>query len=171
MKIIFVTASPSYLPDAENLGHWSPVPGADGFFMLSFGDIRLFVHECLSEQDTKLKQKSKHAIVASWLSCVLEYAKKQWGEISKEDLFVIQHDKDLLKYGKTDEGIYREQKVVKVKGGLENMVKDGNIYLFQHVVAQDMYIALINDLYDPSVENVEKAINVIKQCKYETPYP
>ena len=139
--------------------------------MLSFGDTQLFAHECLSEQDTKLKQKAKHAIVASWLNCVLEYAKEQWGEISKNDLFVIQHDKDLLKYGKTDEGIYREQKVVNVKGGLENMVKDGNIYLFQHVPKQDMCIALINDLVDPSVENVEKAINVIKQCKYETPYP
>ena len=88
--------------------------------------------------------------------------------MSNENLFVILHDKDLLQYPYTDEGLYREQKIIDAKGGLEGMMKDCNIYLFQHVVAQDMCVALINDLIEPSIENIGRAIDVIKKCTYET---
>lgn len=168
MYVIFITAKPRFMPCSEDLGSWTPVPRADGFYMLTKGNYHLFVHECIPETNVRLKVKKKHAIVASWLNVVLSYAKKQWNDMSNENLFVILHDKDLLQYPYTDEGLYREKKIIDAKGGLEGMVKDGNIYLFQHVVAQDMCVALINDLIEPSIENIGRAIDVIKKCTYET---
>ena len=151
------------MPDSEDLGTWQQMPDADGFFMQTLGDYHLFLHECLSEYASEtynvtLMVDKKHAIVASWLDTVLSFAEKKWGEISKDDLFLIVHDKDLLERGKTCECVYREER----KGGLENKVKDGHIYIFQHIHAQDMCEALINDLMEPSEENVEQALQIIQ---------
>ena len=169
MKIIFITAKPAYMPDSEELGTWQQMPYAEGFFMQTLGDYHLFVHECLSEYSSEpynvtLMVDKKHAIIASWLDTVLSFAEKTWGELSKDDLFLIVHDKDLIEYRKTCECIYRGER----KGGLENKVKDDHIYIFQHVHAQDMCEALINDLIEPSEENVKQALRVINKCTNET---
>lgn len=47
------------------------------------------------------------------------------------------------------------------------MVDDGHVYLFMHSIAQDMCQALINDLIEPSIDNVESALQVIKRCTNE----
>lgn len=169
MKIIFITAKPAFMPDSETLGTWQSMPDADGFFMKSFTDYTLFVHECLSDYSSEpynvtLIVDKKHAIVASWLETVLSFAEKKCGNISMDDIYMIIHDKDLLKHGKTGEGTYREKR----KGGLENMVKDGHVYIFQHVPAQDMCRALVNDLLEPSEENVKQALRVIMNSNNET---
>ena len=169
MKIIFITALPAFMPDSEDLGSWQPMPDADGFFMKTFKEYTLFAHECLSDYSSEpynvtLKVDKKHAIVASWLETVLSFSEKKWGEIPKDHLFLIIHDKDLLERGKTCECVYREER----KGGLENMVKDGHIYIFQHIHAQDMCKALINDLIEPTEKNVMQALCVIMNSKNET---
>lgn len=169
MKIIFITAKPAYMPDSEDPGAWQQMPDADGFFMMTFDEYTLFAHECLSEYSSDtynvtLMVDKKHAIVASWLETVLSFAEKKWGSTSVDDIYMIIHDKDLLKYGKTSEGAYNEKR----KGGLENMVKDGHVYIFQHVHAQDMCKALINDLIEPSKENVKQALCLIMNTTNET---
>lgn len=173
MKIIFITAKPSFMPDSEDLGTWQLLPNADGFFMQTLDDYLLFAHECLSDYSSEpynvtLKVEKKHAIVASWLETVLSFVQKKWGEISKDDIFLIVHDKDLVDHHDTCECVYREKRIQEVKGGLENKVKDGHVYIFQHVHAQDMCEALINDLIEPSVENVEQALLVINKYTNET---
>lgn len=168
MGVVFITAKPRFMPDSSDLGTWEPMPKAEGFYMQTVGEFHLFAHECLDESAANTwNQKKKHATIASWLKTVLAYAEEHWGAIDKDSLYVIPHDKDLLKARKTDEGIYKEQRVAEVGGGFEGMVKDGNIYLFQHVAVQDMCVALINDLIEPTIENVEQAIEVIKNCTYE----
>jgi len=173
MKIIFVTARPSYMPDPEELGTWQPMQDEEGFFMQSLGDYHLFAHECLSDlssdkNNVKLRVEKKHALVASWLNLILSYAQQQWGEIAKEDVYVILHDRDLISHlSRNEEGIYNEERVLKVNGGLEGMTKDGHIYIFMHSVGQDMCVALINDLIEPSVENVEQALQLINKCANE----
>lgn len=167
MGIVFITAKPDFMPDPSELGAWLPIQGITGFYTQSLGDYHIIIHECLREVETRWKQQKKHATVASWLKTALDYAHKQWGSFSKDDLYVILHDKDLLHSGDTDEGIYRESNVAEVKGGLEGIVKDGNIYIFQHVIAQDMCVALINELSEPSLDNIKQAISVIKNCTYE----
>lgn len=49
MKIIFITAKPSYMPDPEELGTWKPMQVDEGFYMQTLGDYHLSVHECLSD--------------------------------------------------------------------------------------------------------------------------
>ena len=49
MKIIFITAKPSYMPDPEELGTWQPMQDEEGFYMQTLGDYQLFVHECLRD--------------------------------------------------------------------------------------------------------------------------
>ena len=173
MKIIFITAKPYCMPDPEYLGTWQPMPDEDGFFMQELGDYLLFVHECLSDlssetHNVKLRVEKKHSLVASWLNTILSFAKKQWGEFSKEDLYAILHDRDLISHNdRNEEGIYHEERIQGVGGGLEGMIEDGHIYIFMHSHAQDMSVALINDLIEPSTENVEQALKVIN-CANET---
>lgn len=173
MKIIFITAKPSYMPDLEELGTWQPMQNEDGFFMQTLGDYHLFVHECLSDlssetDNVKLRVEKKHALVASWLNTILSFARKQWGEFLKEDLYAILHDRDLISHnGRNEEGIYSEERILGVGGGLEGMIEDGHVYIFMHSTAQDMCMALINDLIEPSIENVNQALKVIN-CANET---
>lgn len=173
MKIIFITAKPSYMPDPEELGTWQPMQDEEGFYMQTLGDYQLFVHECLSDlsgetNNVRLKVGKKHALVASWLNTILSYAQRQWGKISKNDVYAILHDKDLIPHdARNEEGIYVEERILSVSGGLEGMVKNGHIYLFMHSIAQDMCQALINDLIEPSIDNIERALQVIKRCANE----
>lgn len=173
MKIIFITAKPSYMPDPEELGTWQPMQVDEGFYMQTLGDYHLFVHECLSDlssdtNNVKLKVEKKHALVASWLKTILSYAQQQWGEISKKDVYVILHDRDLIAHdARNEEGIYGEERILSVNSGLEGMLDDGHVYLFMHSIAQDMCQALINDLIEPSIDNVESALQVIKRCTNE----
>ena len=167
MRVIFITAKPKVMPDSSDLGNWQPIPNAKGFYVQTIGDTVLFAHVCLSEMEIRWNLKKKHATIASWVNTVLSYISEHLGDFDKDNFFLILHDKDLLKYPSTDEGIYREKKIIDANGGLEGMLKDGNIYLFQHVPTQDMSEALINELSEPCEENIEQAIAVIKNCTYE----
>ncbi len=173
MKILFITAKPSYMPDLEDLGTWKPMQ-EEGFYMQTLGDYHLFVHECFSESsnitnNVKLKVEKKHSIVGGWLDTILSFAQEKWGNVSKDDLYVILHDRDLISHkSPNEEGIYREKRILNDGGGLKDKIKDGHIYIFMHSAAQDMCVALINNLIEPSIENVEQALHVIKKYSDET---
>lgn len=174
MKLILITARPDFMPDSEDFGTWQPMPDEDGFFMQTLGDYHLFVHECLPNlssetYNVKLLVEKKHALVASWLNTIISFAKKQGFKFSKEEIYAILHDRDLISHDDhNEEGIYHEERIISVGGGLEGMTEDGHVYIFMHSVGQDMCVALINDLIEPSKENVEQALRLINKCADET---
>lgn len=166
MATLLITTRPRYMPDDNDLYNWTILSEASDFYYQNVGGHHLFIHECLPNDGKKIKPK--HKIVASWVENIIHYSQKIFSDFCLDDFFLITHDEDLLMYRSNDEGILRESQVDSVHGGLEGKVVDKNIYVFMHGPQHDMFEAIIKDLLEPSVENVKRAIQVIKECKYET---
>ena len=65
-------------------------------------------------------------------------------------------------------GYYERMSLYPWGGGLEKKIADKHIYLFMHSIQHDMFEALIRDLIEPDINNIERALLVIKKCTYET---
>lgn len=170
MAILFVTAKPSYMPDCDELGEWKLVPNTKDLFVQKLGNHYIFAHECMNKAESQRLPEIKHDIVASWLDAALSWLESELGACSNDDIYLICHDKDLLDQSNkvnTDEGLFLKSKV---RGHLQKkQIRDRHIYIFQHVVEQDMFKALIGSLFETTTENVEQAIQLINECTYETP--
>lgn len=154
------------MPDEDDIHNWTILSEANGFYYQNIDGNHLFIHQCLPNDGKKTKLK--HKIVASWVETVVQYSMEHFSNYSHDEFFLITHDEDLLSYSDNGEGILRESQVSSVKGGLEGKVTDGNIYIFMHGPQHDMFEAIIKDLIEPNIDNVTRAITVIRECQNET---
>lgn len=165
MAVLLITTRGVFLPDEDNLGKWETLPRNTDFYTLRVGPHRLFVRECFVDESVKMKPLKKHNEIASWIDIISQYVKEKEESVSSDDIYLICHDKDLLRNMLTDEGIFPESEVL---GELKGKIRDGHIYVFQHVYEQDMFKAIIKNLSSGPIEsNVNQAIAIIKDCTYE----
>lgn len=166
MAVFIITAKAAFLPDPDDMAGWElrTHEGRDIFFR-QVGTHRLYLTECIV--DAGKKQRIKHDMLAD----VVRYAQRDAADATPESFYLIAHDKDLLKSGGNDEGIYREAGVAEVGSSLQGLLPDGHIYIFQHVAQQEMFEKLINILLDEIVpEQVDEVVQLIDGTSYETPF-
>ena len=164
MAVLIITTKSAFLPDPDDLCGWTPCADAPCFFRQA-GPHRLYLAECLA--DAGKKQKIKHEALAS----LVRYARQAAEDADPAAFYLIAHDKDLLKAGGNDEGIYREAGVAAVGSSLQGLVPDGHIYIYQHVAQQEMFVKLIKRLLDPiGPEEVEEVVQLIDGYRYETSF-
>ena len=166
MSVLIITTKTAFLPDPDDLAGWElrTQEGRDIFFR-QVGSHRLYLTECFP--DAGKKQKIKHEELAK----VVRYVRQDTADAVLEHFYLIAHDKDLLKAGGNDEGIYREAGVAEVGSSLQGLIPDGHIYIFQHVAQQDMFEKLINVLLDEMrPEQIDEVVQLIDGTRYETPF-
>ena len=167
MAILIITAKPLCLPpdmDGNYHGWKTNCENGIEFFSLECSPHKLFLSECIEDVDKK--QKTKHNYIAKYVKTIMA----SLDAMQDEELFLITHDKDLLKGNSQDEGIYREKNVEGIGGDLVGLIPDGNIYVFMHSdMYSSMYVPFIRKLFGVDKELIDRAITIIKECKNETP--
>lgn len=163
MAVLLISAKAAFIPAPDDLAGWTPLSSEDGeqIYFRTVGEHRLYAAECISEVGRK--QKYKHELLAAFVRKVVEHEPGVPGS----DFYLIAHDRDLLKPGSGDEGIYPESAVETVGSSLAGLLADRHIYVFQHVARQDMFETLIAGLLDEE-PGADAAITLINNCKHET---
>ena len=166
MSVLIITTKTAFLPDPDDMAGWElRTQECRNIYFRQVGPHRLYITECLA--DAGKKQKIKHEALAG----VVRYVRQDAADAEPESLYLIAHDKDLLKASGNDEGIYREAGVAEVGSSLQGLIPDGHIYIFQHVAQQDMFEKLINVLLDEiSPEQIDDVVQLINGTDYETSF-